>query len=159
MRPWAWCLTQSSETSECPTWRRGDAVPCRRLTLDGHGQEFSLGREAVLCVVFHELILIQVGVHNDVALRETYSCALTSWNFIGTWDFEPTILLRRVLCMERLYIIWGYSVAMWTTGFSWFGWYRIGPFRVMRALLFSISTENSGGPKLAVWNDKTIYKC
>lgn len=39
-------------------------------------------------------------------------CALTSWNFIGTWDFEPTILLRRVLCMERLYIIWGYSVAM-----------------------------------------------
>lgn len=90
MRPWAWCWTQSSETSECPTWRRGDAAPCRRLTLDGHGQEFSLGREAVLCVVFHELILVQVGVHNDVALRETYLCidiVELHWD-VGLWTYH-----------------------------------------------------------------------
>lgn len=52
--------------------------------------------------------------------------------------------------MERLYIIWGYIVAMETTGVWLLGWYLIGPFREMVALLFSISTETSGGPKLAV---------
>lgn len=52
-------------------------MPLRRLTVDGHGQEFGAGREAVLCVVFHERMFVQVGVDNDVALRETNLCIET----------------------------------------------------------------------------------
>lgn len=52
--------------------------------------------------------------------------------------------------MERLYNIWGYIVAMETTGVWLLGRYLIGPFRVMIALLFSISRETSGGPKVAI---------
>lgn len=40
------------------------------------------------------------------------------------------------------------------TGVWLLGWYLIGPFRVMMALLSCISTETSGGPKLAIWIDK-----
>lgn len=94
-------------------------MPCRRLTLDGHGQEFGPGREAVLCVVFHEHVFEQIGVQSEVALQKKHIRALKKklfWHkgffffFLRHWtvlgcDIELTILLRRVLCMERLYII------------------------------------------------------
>lgn len=79
----------------------------------------------------------------------------TLWDFIRT-SVKLTILPRRVLWIERLYIIWGYSVAMETTGVWSLGWYRIGPSRMMRALLLSTSAETSGGPKLAVKSDIII---
>lgn len=70
--------------------------------------------------------------------------------------FLLTFMLRWVLWMERLYIIWGYSVAMDSTEVWLLGGYLIGPFKVMMALLFSISIDTSGGPKLAIDIDKNI---
>jgi len=37
-----------------------------------------------------------------------------------------------------------------------FGRYLIGPLRVMRALLFSISTNTCGGPKVAMEADRNV---
>lgn len=91
--------------------------------------------------------------------RKCYLCIFTLspvWcqeTLLGC-DTELTTLLRRVLYMERLYIIWGYRAAMLTSGFSWFGWKRLGPSIFMMALLFSNSMETTGGPKLAMRNDK-----
>lgn len=56
--------------------------------------------------------------------------------------------------MERLYIIWGYIVAMDTSGIWLSGWYLIGPSIVTKALLFCTSIVTSGGPKLALRQDK-----
>lgn len=44
-------------------------MPCRGLTQDGHGKEFSLGGEAVLCVVIHEPMFVPTGGHCDMALQ------------------------------------------------------------------------------------------
>lgn len=45
---------------------------------------------------------------------------------------------------------------METAGVWLLGWYLIGPFKVMVALLSSMSTETSGGPKLAIEIDGEI---
>lgn len=107
-------------------------MPRRGLTQDGHGKEFSLGGEAVLCVVIHETMFVPTGAHRDMALQThtrtwisaqgvQYVACLCLRNGFTLWDFiqtnvKLTILLRRVLWIERLYIIWGYSHAMETAG-------------------------------------------
>lgn len=75
---------------------------------------------------------------------------------LDLWQFElrlpcPSLTTRPrpILRTERLYIIWGYSVAMETVGVWPLGSYLIGPVRVMKALLSSVSTETSGGPNVA----------
>lgn len=45
---------------------------------------------------------------------------------------------------------------MESAGVWLFDGYLIGPFIVMVALLFSISTESSGGPKVATKLDKPL---